>query len=132
MMRRFSLKAAALVGVLLAGALLPALAQQSSPIVGDVNGDGRITSADALAVYAYLAGRPVPASFDVLGRGDADGDGRITRADAELIMAAAVGKSSAAPVGKPAEPGTGPAEGVMRLRCSANVRAGTVSCEEPG
>jgi hypothetical protein len=131
MMRRFSTKAAALAGVLLAGALLPVLAQQSNPIVGDVNGDGRITSADALAVYAYLAGRPLPASFDVLRRGDADGDGRITRADGDLIMRAAVGQAVAdRPVGKPAEPGTGPAEGVMRLRCVASVRSGTVSCED--
>ncbi|HEX8212012.1 MAG TPA: invasin domain 3-containing protein [Longimicrobium sp.] len=134
MMRRFSLKAAVLAGVLLLGALIPALAQQRDPgLVGDVNGDGRITSADALAVYAYLAGRPIPATFDVPGRGDADGDGQITRADAELIMRVAVGQASGdRPVGKPVVPGTAPAEGPLRLQCVANTRSATVRCSEPG
>jgi hypothetical protein len=134
MMRRFSLKAAVLAGVLLLGALIPALAQQRDPgLVGDLNGDGRITSADALAVYAYLAGRPIPATFDVRGRGDADGDGQITRADAELIMRVAVGQASGdRPVGKPVAPGTAPAEGPLRLQCVANTRSATVRCSEPG
>ncbi|HLL81402.1 MAG TPA: Ig-like domain-containing protein, partial [Longimicrobium sp.] len=134
MMRRFSLKAAVLAAALLLGALIPALAQQRGPgLVGDVNGDGRITSADALAVYAYLAGRPIPATFDVPGRGDADGDGQITRADAELIMRVAVGQASGdRPVGKPVVPGTPPAEGPLRLQCVANTRSATVRCSEPG
>ncbi|HLM68041.1 MAG TPA: dockerin type I repeat-containing protein, partial [Longimicrobium sp.] len=133
MMRRFSLKAAVLAAALLLGALIPALAQQRGPgLVGDVNGDGRITSADALAVYAYLAGRPIPATFDVPGRGDADGDGQITRADAELIMRVAVGQASGdRPVGKPVAPGTAPAEGPLRLQCVANTRSATVRCSEP-
>ncbi|HEY0154539.1 MAG TPA: dockerin type I repeat-containing protein, partial [Longimicrobium sp.] len=133
-MSRSSIKAAVLAGVLLLGALIPALAQQRDPgLVGDVNGDGRITSADALAVYAYLAGRPIPASFDVPGRGDADGDGQITRADAELIMRVAVGQASGdRPVGKPVTPGTAPAEGPLRLQCVANTRSATVRCSEPG
>ena len=133
MMRRFSPRAAALAGMLLLGALIPALAQQRAPaVVGDVNGDGRLTSADALAVHAYLVGRPIPATFDVPGRGDADGDGRITRADAALIMRVAVGQASGdRPVGKPATPGTVPAEGPLRLQCVADVRGKSVRCAEP-
>ncbi|HEY0038293.1 MAG TPA: dockerin type I domain-containing protein, partial [Longimicrobium sp.] len=129
-MRRFTLKAVALAGVLLGSALIPALAQQRGPgIVGDVNGDGRITSADALAVYAYLAGRSVPASFDIAGRGDADGDGRITRADADLIMRVAVGQAAPGrPVGKPTTPGATPAEVPTRIRCSADLRSGSIKC----
>ncbi|HLL82900.1 MAG TPA: invasin domain 3-containing protein, partial [Longimicrobium sp.] len=132
-MSRSSMKAAVLAAALLLGALIPALAQQRGPgLVGDVNGDGRITSADALAVYAYLAGRPIPATYDVPGRGDADGDGQITRADAELIMRVAVGQPAGdRPVGKPATPGTAPAEGPLRLQCVADVRAGSVRCSAP-
>ncbi len=123
-----------LAGALLLGALLPSLAQSRGPgLVGDVNGDGRITSADALAVYAFLAGRPLPATFDVPGRGDANGDGTITRADAELIMRAAVGRADPnAPVGKPQAPGSAPAAGPTRLTCVASLAGRSVRCEAPG
>jgi hypothetical protein len=122
-----------LAGALLLGALLPSLAQNRGPgLVGDVNGDGRITSADALAVYSFLAGRTLPTAFDVPGRGDANGDGAITRADAELIMRAAVGRADpTSRVGKPIETGTTPASGPMRLTCVASVAGREVRCEVP-
>ncbi|MBD0319789.1 MAG: Ig-like domain-containing protein, partial [Gemmatimonadetes bacterium] len=108
---------------LLAG---PASAQQR-PVRGDVNGDGRITAADALIVSAHLAGRPVPPTADVAGRGDADGDGRITRADAELILRMVVGKDvSGTALGEPQLPA-----GTSSLLCRASVRSGTVACEGP-
>ena len=117
---------ALVLGSALALLAAPASAQQRA-VRGDVNGDGRITAADALIVSAHLAGRPVPPTADVAGRGDADGDGRITRADAELILRMVVGKDvSGTPLGEPPLPA-----GTSALLCRASVRAGTVECEGP-
>ena len=119
--------------IVLAAALLGlaapvAHAQQVSRFVrGDVNGDGRVTAADALIVNAHLAGRRIPATADVLGRGDADGDGQITRADADLILRMVVGQDvSGTAIANPKAP-----SGAASLRCVANVRGGTVQCEIP-
>ncbi|HEX8429933.1 MAG TPA: dockerin type I domain-containing protein, partial [Longimicrobium sp.] len=118
----------ALVAVALLCGPLPLLAQQrAAPVRGDVNGDGRITSADALAVMAYLRGRQLPPNFDVVGRGDADGDGVITRADAERITRLAVGRDVDAPGELPGTPGN-----AVRLECVANVQSRAVQCQQTG
>ncbi|HYW05399.1 MAG TPA: dockerin type I repeat-containing protein, partial [Longimicrobium sp.] len=126
-MLRSSFKLALVAVALLCGPL-PLLAQQrAAPVRGDVNGDGRITSADALAVMAYLRGRQLPANFDVLGRGDADGDGVITRADAERITRLAVGRDMDVPGELPGAPGS-----AVRLECVANVQSRAVQCAQTG
>jgi len=120
---------ALLVGAaLLAGA--PALhAQQTgAPVRGDVDGDGRVTAADARIVSDFLVGKAVPAGANVRERGDVNGDGRVTAVDAAIIARAAAGRDvSRFPVGRPAPEG---ALGV--LECDANIGARTLSCNAPG
>lgn len=75
---------------------------KAATIVGDVNGDGVVTPADALAILTSLVGDKVPAGYNI-ANGDADGDGQITSLDAQIILAYAVGlQVSQYPVGKPA------------------------------
>src|SRR3954470_4047046 len=127
MPRNFSRLVMVLGAALLAGA--PALhAQSGTPVRGDVDGDGRVTAADARIVSDFLVGRPVPAGVNVRARGDVNGDGRVTSVDAAIIARAAAGRDvSRFPVGQ-ALP-----EGSMTLvECAADVRARTVSCGEPG
>jgi hypothetical protein len=73
----------------------------STGIRGDVDGDGRVTAADAEAVRAYLVRGTVPAGREILPAGDANADGRITAADAALISRFAAGVDvSRFPVGR--------------------------------
>jgi hypothetical protein len=128
MPRNFSRLVIALGAALLAGA--PALhAQQSgTPVRGDVDGDGRVTAADARIVSDYLVGKPVPAGANVRERGDVNGDGRITSVDAAIIARAAAGRDmSRFPVGQPVPQGA-----LAIVECAGDVRAHTVSCGEPG
>jgi adhesin/invasin len=93
-------------------ALAPApAAAQASPgplalppgtaIYGDVNGDGRVTALDAVAVLAYAVGRPAPGGYQMLPNGDASGDGQVTAMDALVIAASAAGRDmSRFPVGQ--------------------------------
>src|SRR5688500_4243262 len=85
---------------LLAGA--PSLhAQTGSPVRGDVDGDGRVTVADARIVGDFLVGKATPAGLDVRTRGDVNGDGKVTSLDVAIINAAAAGRDvSRFPVGK--------------------------------
>jgi hypothetical protein len=55
-------------------------------LIGDIDGNGRVTIRDALiaAAYALDAGILLPAGSDI-ARGDADGDGRISLRDALVI-----------------------------------------------
>ncbi len=92
----------------------PTAAQAPDPLtVGDVNGDGRVTAVDALAVLAHVQGLPVPTGFEVDPGGDAACGGTllapdpllwdepgpvrdvsapaITPEDADLILAMALG-----------------------------------------
>lgn len=54
-----------------------------SGIRGDVNGDGQVDTADALAVMRHCLGI---ATLEEIGAGDVNGDGQISMADALLIM----------------------------------------------
>ena len=98
---------------------------------GDVDGDGRVTRADADAVRAYLVRGALPGGRAILPAGDANGDGRVTAADAALISRFAAGVDvSRFPVGR--------AEGTVRTSmlqsgdqlCTVDVRAGTLACQE--
>ncbi len=53
--------------------------------VGDVNGDGSITAADAALILRWLSGNSTPTP-DAMLRADVDGDGVITENDARLIL----------------------------------------------
>ncbi len=59
-------------------------------IVGDVDGDGSITTGDALIILRSLVGLPIVANA-VLSNGDANCDGRVTAADAQLILQLDIG-----------------------------------------
>ncbi len=61
-----------------------------APIVGDVDGDGSLTTGDALIILRSLVGLPIVASA-VLANGDANCDGQVTAADAQLILQLDVG-----------------------------------------
>lgn len=65
------------------------LAAQSG-IPGDVDGDGRVTSSDALMIMRHALG-VVHLSGAALAAADADGDGNITAADSLLAMRTAMG-----------------------------------------
>ena len=66
--------------------------QQSGSQSGDVDGDGRITAADArLALRASVGLETYAAGSREALACDADGDGQITAADARLILRASVG-----------------------------------------
>jgi hypothetical protein len=113
---------------LLAGA--PSLhAQSGQPVRGDVDGDGRVTAADARIVSDFLVGKPVPAGANVRERGDVNGDGRVTSVDAAIIARAAAGRDvSRFPVGTPVADDP---NALARLTCQADLSARTMSCDDP-
>ena len=59
-------------------------------ILGDVNLDGRVTSADAAQVLRYVAGH-VDLNAEQLINADVNFDGQVTAADAEIILKDVVG-----------------------------------------
>lgn len=113
-------------------------AAQAAPLRGDVNGDGRVTAADAQAVRDHVAGRPAAPGIQLLPNGDANGDGRITGVDAAMIQAFAAGRDvSRFGVGQPIAGGAGGGEqkkndNLMGLYvCTVDVETNTHSCETP-
>jgi photosystem II stability/assembly factor-like uncharacterized protein len=58
---------------------------------GDVNGDGRVTAADAQIVLTAAVGLPVPAGMFPYPNGDANCDGATTALDAQIILSFVVG-----------------------------------------
>jgi hypothetical protein len=67
---------------------------------GDVDGNGRVNSRDALVALSNAVGLPT-AGFD-LSRGDVDADGYVTSRDAMFMLAASIGLATANRVGRPA------------------------------
>lgn len=55
------------------------------PIKGDLNGDGKITAADA-RIALQIAAKIKKATAEQIKYGDLDGDGKITSKDARLIL----------------------------------------------
>jgi hypothetical protein len=96
-----------LLALALAMTPLRAMAQAANPeipaasLYGDVNGDGKVTVLDAMAVLAYVTGKSLPAEYHVLPNADANGDGRVTAMDALVVAASAMGRDmSRFPVGQ--------------------------------
>ncbi|CAA9381162.1 MAG: Phage portal or tail protein (ACLAME 11), partial [uncultured Gemmatimonadetes bacterium] len=113
-------------------------AAQAAPLRGDVNGDGRVTAADAQAVRDHVAGRPAAPGIQLLPNGDANGDGRITGVDAAMIQAFAAGRDvSRFGVGQPIKGSTGTGEGkkgenmLALYTCTVDVESGAQRCETP-
>ncbi|HEX8361156.1 MAG TPA: dockerin type I repeat-containing protein, partial [Longimicrobium sp.] len=128
-MRNFGLHT--LLGLAVLG-LLPISAHAQQALRGDVDGDGRVTAADAQAVRDHVAGRPARAGITLLPNGDANGDGRITGVDAAIIQAFAAGRDLTRfgmGEGVKGEPKNG---GYTVLHeCTVDVQAGTQSCATP-
>lgn len=128
MLRNHRRLLAALGAALFAGAPAALHAQSGQPVRGDVDGDGRVTAADARIVSDFLVGRPVPPGVDVRRRGDVNGDGRLTAADAAIISRAAAGRDvSRFPVGRAI-----PDAALAVLECTGSVRMARVECRSPG
>jgi len=116
-------------------AAVPALTAQTAaaaagPIRGDVDGDGRVTAADARIIADFLVGRPVPQGAGVAERGDVNGDGKVTSVDAAIVRAYAAGRDVARfRVGAPADQTSAD---LIKLQCIAQVRTRSVECNSPG
>ena len=72
---------------------------QPTKAVGDIDGDGIITSADALAILIDSVASDVPA--EIFAVADVDGDGFITSADALAVLVYSVNPASSDVIGKP-------------------------------
>lgn len=131
----FRLRALAAAAVLLLG--VPALRAQEVPeapaaLRGDVDGDGRVTRADADAVRAYLVRGTLPAGRAIFPAGDANGDGRVTAADAALISRFAAGVDVARfPVGRPVLNTSGWLTSA-EYECTVDVGDRTTTCRPAG
>ena len=67
--------------------------------LGDVTGEGEITTLDAALLYAHINGR-ITLNAEQLARGDVTGEGEITTVDAALIYAFVNGRISSFPAEK--------------------------------
>lgn len=75
--------------------------EPESYILGDVDGDGNVTSIDATFIQRYLANMSVDAiDFDYLAA-DVDGDGNVTSMDATFIQRYLALMKIAYPIGEP-------------------------------
>lgn len=61
--------------------MVAALANKAKAVIGDVNGDGNVTSADITALYNYL----LTGDTTFLETSDVDGDGVVTSADITAV-----------------------------------------------
>ena len=61
-------------------------------LIGDVNGDGKVTTADARMILLHIVGKVEAGAFNELAA-DVNGDGNITTADARMILLIIVGKN---------------------------------------
>lgn len=80
------------LGLLLPTAMLPICPMVYAVVAGDVDGNGKVESADArFALRASVGLEHYPADSNAFIAADADNDGKITSADARLILRASVG-----------------------------------------
>ena len=92
-------------------------------LVGDADGDGKITVLDATLIQRRLVALADDETFDSLAA-DADGDGKVTVLDATAIQRWLAGLETAEGIGeyaeRPEEPGR-PAEDVLTMKTMAEV-----------
>jgi photosystem II stability/assembly factor-like uncharacterized protein len=68
----------------------------AAPVLrGDVNNDGLVNAADALAIQLGLIGAQIPSSSALFPNGDADCNGRLEVRDAVVVLQFAVGSANA-------------------------------------
>jgi len=67
------------------------------PILGDVNGDGKVTLTDAVALRRHATGVIVLPNFDCEARGDLDRDGACTVTDALILYQWITGQAAVIP-----------------------------------
>ncbi|MEW6751506.1 MAG: dockerin type I domain-containing protein [Candidatus Latescibacterota bacterium] len=65
---------------------------RQGPVPGDVDGDGEVTSGDAVLVLRFVAGLQVPTAEQRVPA-DIDGDGTVSAGDAVLVLRRAAGLS---------------------------------------
>jgi len=70
------------------------LAEKYAVTLGDVDGDGKITSTDARLTLQLSVGKIRPEELKNAAAADVDGDGKVTSTDARLLLQVAVGKIS--------------------------------------
>ena len=94
-------------------------------LVGDADGDGKVTILDATRIQRWLAGLATDDEIDALA-GDADGDEKITVLDATSIQRWLASMETAEGIGeyaeRPEEPGR-PAEDVLTMETMGEVYA---------
>ena len=66
--------------------ILAVMPDEYDYLLGDANGDGKVTINDVTIIQRYFAKLPLSISADTLMWGDVDGDGRLTIADATFIQ----------------------------------------------
>ncbi|MBV9110528.1 MAG: DNA/RNA non-specific endonuclease, partial [Gemmatimonadetes bacterium] len=120
-----------LLGLVLALAAPAAAAAQTSSasvLRGDVDGDGRVTAADARRLVSALTTPGGAASLDP-ARADVNGDGRVTAVDAAIIAQYAAGRDvSRFGVGRPAPGSTLPKGALAQVTCDVVRSTRTVRC----
>lgn len=78
--------------------LLPSAATRPGTVIvggvlrGDVDGDGKITAADARLILVAVTGGTPPTGASAYPAGDVDCDGRVTALDAQIVLAFVAGK----------------------------------------
>ena len=66
--------------------ILAVMPDEYDYLLGDANGDSKVTINDVTIIQRYFAKLPLSISADTLIWGDVDGDGRLTIADATFIQ----------------------------------------------
>lgn len=87
---------ALVIASLLGGSLVslsPASAEPGLALLGDANGDGKVSMADAVVIHKHLASSGTLLNGFMQSFADVNGDGQITAADARLIKSYYLGKT---------------------------------------
>ena len=73
--------------------------EPASNIIGDIDNDGKVTSADSLLILRQSVGLEHFTDIQI-ELADVDGDGKITSADALEVLRASVGLSTVGKIGE--------------------------------
>ncbi|MEL7159667.1 MAG: T9SS type A sorting domain-containing protein, partial [Bacteroidota bacterium] len=105
---------------------------QEEQLLGDVDGDGRVTSTDAAYVLAFAVNNPIPdrvlARIEA-GFGNVDGNRRTNARDALIILSYDIGLPVDFPLATPVCPGANPSGGLLTEEAPAGRSALSVPLE---